>query len=117
MYFTPPTNLDPTDWNVIREQGIRMLDDMLDYLRDIRKRPVWQPAPDNIRESFNEPLPQNPTDLSQVHDKFMQDILPYTVGNAHPGFMGWVHGGGTVVGMLAEMLAAGLNANVGGRNQ
>jgi aromatic-L-amino-acid decarboxylase len=31
--------------------------------------------------------------------------------------MGWVHGGGTPVGMVAEMLAAGLNANVGGRDQ
>jgi glutamate/tyrosine decarboxylase-like PLP-dependent enzyme len=30
--------------------------------------------------------------------------------------MGWVHGGGTAVGMLAEMLAAGLNANLGGRD-
>ena len=30
--------------------------------------------------------------------------------------MGWVHGGGTPVGMLAEMLAAGLNANLGGRD-
>src|ERR1019366_6612454 len=28
-----------------------------------------------------------------------------------------VHGGGTPVGMLAEMLAAGLNANLGGRDQ
>jgi aromatic-L-amino-acid decarboxylase len=31
--------------------------------------------------------------------------------------MGWVHGGGTPVGMLAEMLAAGLNANLGGCDQ
>jgi glutamate/tyrosine decarboxylase-like PLP-dependent enzyme len=30
--------------------------------------------------------------------------------------MGWVHGGGTAVGMLSEMLAAGLNANCGGRD-
>jgi aromatic-L-amino-acid decarboxylase len=44
-------------------------------------------------------------------------VLPYAVGNAHPGFMGWVHGSGTPVGMLAEMLAAGLNANLGGRDQ
>jgi glutamate/tyrosine decarboxylase-like PLP-dependent enzyme len=43
-------------------------------------------------------------------------VLPYSVGNLHPGFMGWVHGGGTAVGMLAEMLAGGLNANCGGRN-
>jgi aromatic-L-amino-acid/L-tryptophan decarboxylase len=47
----------------------------------------------------------------------MRDILPFAVGNAHPGFMGWVQGGGTPVGMLAEMLAAGLNANLGGRDQ
>ena len=47
----------------------------------------------------------------------MRDVLPYTVGNVHPGFMGWVHGGGTAVGMLAEMLAGGLNANLGGRDQ
>ncbi len=31
--------------------------------------------------------------------------------------MGWVHGGGSAVGMLAEMLAGGLNANLGGREQ
>jgi glutamate/tyrosine decarboxylase-like PLP-dependent enzyme len=31
--------------------------------------------------------------------------------------MGWAHGGGTVPGMLAEILAAGMNANCGGRNQ
>ena len=47
----------------------------------------------------------------------MNYILPFAAGNAHPGFMGWVHGGGTPVGMLAEMLAAGLNANLGGRDQ
>jgi glutamate/tyrosine decarboxylase-like PLP-dependent enzyme len=47
----------------------------------------------------------------------MRDIVPYSTGNAHPGFMGWVHGGGTPVGMLAEMLAAGLNSNLAGRNQ
>src|SRR4051794_19849718 len=117
MYSTTPDNLDPSDWNAARDQGIRMLEDMLDYLRDIRRRPVWQSAPEEVRASFDEPLPQKPTDLQEIHDKFMHDILPYAVGNAHPGFMGWVHGGGTVAGMLAEMLAAGLNANVGGRDQ
>jgi aromatic-L-amino-acid decarboxylase len=30
--------------------------------------------------------------------------------------MGWVQGGGTAIGMLAEMLAGGLNANLGGRD-
>jgi glutamate/tyrosine decarboxylase-like PLP-dependent enzyme len=94
-----------------------MLDDMLDFLEHIRERPVWQPIPQDVRAAFRQGFPQQPSDLATVHEAFMRDVLPYTVGNAHPGFMGWVHGGGTPVGMLAEMLAAGLNANLGGRDQ
>jgi glutamate/tyrosine decarboxylase-like PLP-dependent enzyme len=112
-----PKTLDPTDWAELREQGHQMLDDMLDYLENIRQRPVWQPIPSEVRNRYHESLPQAPSDISVVHEAFMRDILPYSSGNAHPGFMGWVHGGGTPVGMLAEMLAAGLNANLGGRDQ
>lgn len=110
-------SLDPVDWRAIRSQGHKMLDDMLDYLEGIRQRPVWQPAPSQVREHFESPLPKQATPLAEVHAQFLHDILPFSVGNAHPGFMGWVHGGGTPVGMLAEMLAGGLNANLGGRDQ
>jgi aromatic-L-amino-acid decarboxylase len=110
-------SLDPADWDRLRAQGHRMLDDMFDYLSTLRERPVWQPAPAAIRAGFHEPLPRAPTDLAVAHERFMREILPYAIGNAHPGFMGWVHGGGTAIGMLAETLAAGLNANLGGRNQ
>ena len=94
-----------------------MLDDMFDYLEQIRSRPVWQPIPDSVRAQFRQPVPRQPSDIATAHETFMQSILPYAAGNAHPGFMGWVQGGGTPVGMLAEMLAAGLNANLGGRDQ
>lgn len=110
-------SLDPQDWTSLRANGHRMLDDMLDYIEQIRERPVWQNIPDDVRAKFQQKLPQQPEDLAQVHQRFMQDVLPYAVGNSHPGFMGWVQGGGTPVGMLAEMLAAGLNANLGGRDQ
>jgi glutamate/tyrosine decarboxylase-like PLP-dependent enzyme len=98
-------------------QGHRMLDDMLDHLEHIRMRPLWQPIPPQVRAAFHDTLPRQPSDLTAAHDIFMRDILPYAAGNGHPGFMGWVHGGGTPVGMLAEMLAGGLNANLGGRDQ
>lgn len=110
-------SLDPADWSALRPQAHRMLDDMLDYLEHIAERPVWAPAPETIRRQFQETLPQTGSELAEVHQVFMDAILPYAVGNTHPGFLGWVHGGGTVVGMLAEMLAGGLNANLGGRNQ
>ncbi len=113
----PEDTLDPADWQAFRLQGHQMLDDMLDYLEHLRARPVWQPMPQEVRDGFRQTLAGEPQELAAVHDAFMKDVLPYAVGNAHPGFMGWVHGGGTPVGMLAEMLAAGLNANLGGRDQ
>ena len=109
-------SLDPADWRSARAQGHRMLDDILDYIENIRERPVWQPIPDAERARFRDIVPTGPSDLAAVHDEFMRHILPYATGNTHPGFMGWVHGGGNVPGMLAEMLAAGLNANLGGRD-
>src|ERR1700730_545419 len=113
---SPPASLDPSDWQGLRAQGHRMLDDILDYVENIRARPVWQPIPDGVRAHFHAAVPTAPTDLATVHDEFMRYILPFATGNSHPGFMGWVHGGGNVPGMLAEMLAAGLNANLGGRD-
>ena len=117
MLKTSENTLDPSDWQAFRAQGHVMLDDMLDYIEHLREQPVWQPIPQEIRDLFRQPLAGEALDLAAVHDTFMRDVLPYSVGNAHPGFMGWVHGGGTPVGMLAEMLAAGLNANLGGRDQ
>jgi aromatic-L-amino-acid/L-tryptophan decarboxylase len=108
--------LDPQNWDDIRAQGHRMLDDMIDYAANIRERPVWTPIPDAVRERFHEKLPRQSSDLGEVYREFTDFIVPYATGNVHPGFMGWVHGGGTAVGMLAEMLAAGLNANLGGRD-
>lgn len=110
-------SLDPPNWGEFRQQAHRMLDDMLGSMENIREQPVWQPIPDEVRGRFREALPQNPAGLAQIHDEFMTSILPYAARNGHPGFLGWVQGGGTSVGMLAEMLAAGLNANVGGRDQ
>jgi len=97
--------------------GHRMLDDMFEYIEHVRERPVWQPIPQAARERFNAELPREPSEIGEAYDEFSRFVAPYTSGNVHPGFMGWVHGGGTAVGMLAEMLAAGLNANLGGRDQ
>ena len=106
--------LDPVDWAGFREQAHHMLDDMLGYMETIRERPVWQVIPDEVRARFRQALPAEPTPIAEVHEEFMTSILPFVARNGHPGFLGWVQGGGTAVGMLAEMLAAGLNANVGG---
>ena len=109
-------SLDPVDWPAFRAMAHAMLDDALHHLMTIREQPVWRSPPEAVRAEFRAPLPRAPQDLAEVRGEFLDSIQPYSVGNLHPRFMGWVHGGGTPVGMLAEMLAAGLNANLGGRD-
>ena len=110
------TDLDPQDWDELRAQGHRMLDDMLDNLAGVAERPVWQPPTPEQRARYRAPLPRAPGSLAEAHEQFMADGAVHGSGNRHPGFMGWVQGGGTAVGMLAEMLAGGLDANLGGRD-
>jgi aromatic-L-amino-acid decarboxylase len=110
------TDLDPADWDIFRQLGHRALDDMIDHIQTIRERPVWVRTPDDVRAKFRAELPVAQRSLAEVLDEFDDLIKPYSTGNGHPAFMGWVHGAGTPVGMIAEMLAAGLNANCGGRD-
>ncbi|AMN45105.1 pyridoxal phosphate-dependent decarboxylase family protein [Rhodoplanes sp. Z2-YC6860] len=109
-------NLDPEDWDEFSRASHAALDDMIAFLRTVRDRKVWQQLPAEAAERFDTALPHEPRDLAEVLDEFKSSIAPYTTGNAHPLFMGWVHGAGTPAGMVAEMLAGGLNANCGGRN-
>ncbi len=112
----PSADLDPQDWDAFARQAHEALDLMIEHLRSLREQKVWQPIPDEIKARFEVPLPREGRDFSDLLDDFAHSILPYGAGNVHPLFFGWVQGAGTPIGMVAEMLAAGLNANCGGRN-
>jgi glutamate/tyrosine decarboxylase-like PLP-dependent enzyme len=62
---------------------------------------------------MQQPLPQFSQEPSEVYEDFFTQVLPFNKGNVHPRFWAWVEGGGTPLGMLADMLAAGMNANLG----
>ena len=109
-------DLDPKDWQEFARSGHAALDSMIEHLKSIRERGVWSPPSLNARAKFRDPLPRGARPFSEVLADFEQSVVPYATGNLHPAFMGWVHGAGTPVGMIAEMLAAGLNMNCGGRN-
>ena len=110
------TDLDPENWDAVRALGHRMFDDMLDWLVTSRERPVWQLMPAEKRAELRVPLPAAGTDLEGIYADFQRLILPYGAGNEHPRFMGWVNGGGTAAGLLAELLVAVFNPNCGGRD-
>ncbi len=93
-----------------------LLDDLISHVQTVRDRPVWQPAPATVRERFAQPLPHGERGLASVLADVRTHIVPYATGNLHPRFMGWVHGAGTPIGILAELVAAGLNMNCGGRD-
>jgi aromatic-L-amino-acid decarboxylase len=109
--------LDPADWQAMRELGHRMVDDMMSYLENVRERPVWQPVPEELRASLKQPLPVEGEGAERAYQDFVEQVLPHPLGNIHPRFWGWVNGTGTPFAMLAEMLAAGMNPNVGGFDQ
>jgi glutamate/tyrosine decarboxylase-like PLP-dependent enzyme len=109
--------LDPADWGELRALGHRMIDDMIDHLAALRDQPVWRPMPASARRAFAGGLPHAGRGAEAAYEAFNRDVLPYELGNTNPRFMGWVHGAGNPVGMLAELLAGGLNANLGGRDQ
>ncbi|MDE2579764.1 MAG: cytochrome D ubiquinol oxidase subunit I [Hyphomicrobiales bacterium] len=109
-------DLDPKDWDAFARDAHAALDSMIEHLRHVRERPAWQEPTEEARARFHTPMPRKGKPLQHALDDFERYIRPYSTGNVHPLFLGWVHGAGTPVGMVAEMLAAGLNANCGGRD-
>jgi Glutamate decarboxylase and related PLP-dependent proteins len=105
-------SLDPVSWSQLNQLGHRMLDDLFYYLETAGKRPVWTKPSQDAKDSIQEPVPENGLDTTALYELFAQNILPYNTSNMHPRFWGWVQGGGTALGMLADMLASGMNTNV-----
>lgn len=109
--------LDPPDWTAFRALAHRMVDDMLDHLAALREQPAWREMPHGVRASFTGPVPREGRGEVAAYRAFTQRVMPYTNGNLHPRFWGWVQGQGTPLAMMAEMLAAGLNPHLAGFNQ
>jgi glutamate/tyrosine decarboxylase-like PLP-dependent enzyme len=106
----PEETLDPEDWVAMRALGHRMVDDMMDYIETIRDRPVWLHAPPEVKSHFESPPPPDPEPPGDIYEEYLSYILPHQLGNTHPRYWGWITGCGTVMGMFAEMLAAGTDA-------
>lgn len=112
--------LDPTtpeEWREFSTLAHTMLDDMLTHLASLRDQPTWQPVPENIRIALQETLPREGEGAEAVYQSFKENVLPYPNGNLHPRYWGWVQGSGTMLGMMADMLASGMNPHLAGFNQ
>ncbi len=107
--------LDPENWTQTRAAAHRMLDAALDKMEHATEGPVWQPLPDDLKQALQAPLPQQGAGVAAMQAR-AQTLLPYGVGNTHPRFFGWVHGAGAASGLIADIAASAMNANLGGRD-
>ncbi|HSJ87273.1 MAG TPA: pyridoxal-dependent decarboxylase [Anaerolineales bacterium] len=112
----PYETLDPENWDDMRALAHHMVDDALTYLQTVRERPVWQPVPEEVADCFKAEAPHEPSNTERVYQEFVENILPYPMGNIHPRFWAWYMGNGTVTGALADFLASIMNSNLGGGN-
>ncbi|RIW18213.1 aminotransferase class V-fold PLP-dependent enzyme [Algoriphagus lacus] len=103
--------LDPENWDQMRELGHRMIDDLFEYWKGIREEKIWKPIPAEVKDFLDQPIPEKGQDPEEVYQEFKQFIFPYNKGNVHPRFFAWIQGTGTPLGVLADLLASGMNPN------
>jgi aromatic-L-amino-acid decarboxylase len=104
--------LDPENWDAMRQLGHQMIDDLFDYWQNIREEKIWKPIPAEVKEFLDQPIPEKGQNPDDVYREFKQNIFPYNKGNVHPRFFAWIQGTGTPLGVLADLLASGMNPNV-----
>lgn len=109
-----PETLDPEDWEDHRAVAHQMVDDAVDYIRELRSRPLWQDMPQDLRARFHEGVPENGQPINEVYRQIVADVLPYPMGNIHPRFWMWYMGASNFTGAMGDFLAAILGSNLGG---
>lgn len=107
--------LDPQDWASFSAEMHDLLDQCLVRMQSASELP-WRPKPDNMADGLRLDTNQMASGTKHTFNQLIQDIMPYATGNTHPSFFGWVHGTGLPVSVGAELVAATMNSNCGGRD-
>src|SRR5690348_4423174 len=70
-------------------------------------------APDDLASRLNEPAPERPRDFADLLARLDRDVLPFMARNEHPGYFAYIPGSGTWPSALGDLIASGLNLDVG----
>ena len=106
-------NLDLTP-EAFRSLGYQAIDMMAGYFAGIDSYPVFQPKTgDQVAADFDEALPVEGQAATSVLAEWESKVLPNTTHLGSPRYFGFVNGSGTMIGALAEALAAAVNMNPG----
>jgi glutamate/tyrosine decarboxylase-like PLP-dependent enzyme len=107
-----PLEMTPDQFRTI---GYEVVDRIADLLGTMRQRPVT-PAedPGSVRALLEDTgLPEDGSDPQRLLSETADLLLGHSLFNGHPRFWGYVTSSAAPIGALADLLAAGVNPNVG----
>ena len=105
-------DLEPDEFRRLGYQAVEM---MADYFASIRDLPVFPgKSSKEVADAFEEPLPLTGLPAEQILQEWPTRVLPNATHLGSPRYFGYVNGSGTMLGVLAEALAASVNMNSGG---
>jgi len=70
-------------------------------------------SPEELAARLNEPAPEEPRPFDQLLARLDTDVLPFMARNEHPGYFAYIPGCGTWPSALGDLIASGLNVDVG----
>jgi aromatic-L-amino-acid decarboxylase len=112
-----PTPMRDLDWDPVRARAFAdgAVDMWEELLTGLREQPVSRPwTAEQVREAVALPVPDEPMGDQALLEYLHEVIFDWSGFLGHPGFMAYVSGTGTVPGAVADLLASGINMNVGG---
>jgi aromatic-L-amino-acid decarboxylase len=112
-----PEPVRDLDWEPkrARELGEAALDVWQELLERLRDLPVSRyEGVDAVRQAVALDVPEDPMPVEDLVEHLRAVVLERSMYPGHPGFMAYITGAGTVPGAAADLVAAGLNANLGG---
>jgi glutamate/tyrosine decarboxylase-like PLP-dependent enzyme len=112
-----PAPVRDLDWdpNRARAFGERILDLWAELLERLPDLPVSRPyTAEEVRAAVALPIPDDPMPLDALVAHLRELTLERSMYPGHAGFMAYIVGSGTVPAAPAELLAAGLDQNLGG---
>ncbi len=116
MHTRPPEPVTDLAWDGDRARDfggrvVELCGELLDHLPSL---PIGVSASaEEIRTAVTQEIPDHPLPVTQLMASLRALAFENATYTAHPGFMAYVTGPGTVPGAAADYLAATLNQNVG----
>ena len=111
-----PEPVPDLDWSPerARQLGEDVVDLWTELLGRLPELPVsGEFRADRLRERLALELPEEPLERGELLEHLRALVFEGSIYPGHPGFMAYISGAGTVPGAAADLIAAGLNQNVG----